>query len=110
MKGLFLILVLAVAFVPICAVAQSSAAPPGPTKAAKVTFTGKVREDGRAIVVEGRAWLVTNVEKLREHAGENVSVKGLLDPITSEIHVVSMKLIRPPLSTSARLGDSAFRR
>jgi hypothetical protein len=110
LKGLLLILALAIAFVPFCAVAQSSAAPAGLTKATKVSFTGKVREDGRAILVEGRAWLVTNVEKLREHAGENVSVKGFLDPATSEIHVVSMKLIRPPQGTSARLGDSAFRR
>ena len=106
MKRLLLIASLAVWFVPACAVAQSTATS---AKATKVSFSGKVREDGRAIIVEGRAWVVSNVEKLREHTGESVSVKGLLDPITNEIHVVSMKLIHPPVST-ARLGDSAFRR
>lgn len=106
MKRLLLIISLAVGLMPVCAVAQSAAAPAKPTK---VSFSGKIRDDGRAIVVEGRAWVISNVEKLREHAGESVSVKGLLDPITNEIHVVSMKLTRPPLST-ARLGDSAFRR
>ena len=106
MKRLLLIASLAVWFVPAFAGAQTSTAPAKPTK---VSFSGKIREDGRAIIVEGRAWVVSNVDKLREHAGESVSVKGLLDPITSEIHVVSMKLTRPPVST-ARLGDSAFRR
>ena len=106
MKRLLLIASLAVWFVPAFAVPQSTATL---AKATKVSFSGKVREDGRAIMVEGRAWVVSNVEKLREHTGESVSVKGLLDPITNEIHVVSMKLIHPPVST-ARLGDSAFRR
>ena len=106
MKHLRLIALLAIGLAPFCAVAQTSAAP---AKATKVSFSGQIREDGRAILVEGRAWVVSNVEKLREHAGQNVRVKGLLDPITNEIHVVSMKLVRPPVST-ARLGDSAFRR
>ena len=106
MKRLLLIASLAVGLMPVCAAAQTSAAPTKPTK---VSFSGKVREDGRAIIVAERAWVVSNVEKLRAQAGESVSVKGLLDPITNEIHVVSMKLIHPPVST-ARLGDSAFRR
>jgi hypothetical protein len=109
LKHLLLIAALTTLLAPVCATAQTSAAPPAPAKPTKVSFTGKIREDGRVILVEGRAWVVSNVEKLREHAGQSVSVKGLLDPITNEIHVVSMKLIRPPVST-ARLGDSAFRR
>ena len=108
MKRLLLIAPLVLVLVPSCAMAQTSASAI-PAKPAKVSFSGKVREDGRAIVVEGRTWLVSNVEGMREHAGESVSVKGLLDPLTNEIHVLSMKLIHPPSST-ARLGDSAFRR
>jgi hypothetical protein len=106
LKRLLLIASLVAALLPVCAVAQTSA-PPG--KATKVSFSGRIREDGRAILVEGRAWVVSNVEKLREHTGETVSVKGLLDPVTNEIHIVSMKLTRPPVN-AARLGDSAFRR
>jgi len=106
LKRLFLIASLGFCLVPASALAQTSTAP---AKATKVSFSGKIREDGRAILVEGRAWVVSNVEKLREHAGETVSVKGLLDPITNQIEIVSMKLIHPPVST-ARLGDSAFRR
>ena len=108
MKRSMLMASLLICWVSLCAVAQS-AAPPAAPKAMKVSFSGRIREDGRAILVEGRAWVVSNVENLREHAGESVAVKGVLDPITNEIHVVSMKLIRPPVS-SARLGDSAFRR
>jgi hypothetical protein len=76
----------------------------------KVTVSGKISADGKAIVAGGRAWVVSNVEKLREHVGEDVTVKGLLDPITSRIEVLSMKLSRNEVSASARLGDSAFRR
>jgi hypothetical protein len=108
-KRLLLIASLSATLLPAFAVGQTSSAHPASGKSTKVSFSGKVREDGRAILVEGRAWAVSNIEKLRGHTGENVSVKGLLDPITNEIHVVSMKLIRPPVS-SARLGDSAFRR
>lgn len=109
MKRLLLMASLSAALLPVYAVGQTSSVPPTPSKATKVSFSGRVQEDGRAILVEGRAWVVSNMEKLRDHAGENVSVKGLLDPLTNEIHVVSMKLIRP-LVSSARLGDSAFRR
>ena len=106
MKRLLLIASLSIVLLSICAVGQTSTAP---AKATKVSFSGRVREEGRAILVEGRAWVVSNMEKLRDHTGENVSVKGLLDPLTNEIHVVSMKLTRPTVN-SARLGDSAFRR
>jgi hypothetical protein len=109
MKRLLLIASLTITLLPVCAAGQTSSLRATPPKARKVSFSGRVREDSRAILVEGRAWVVSNMEKLRDHAGENVSVKGLLDPLTNEIHVVSMKLIHPPVS-SARLGDSAFRR
>lgn len=109
MKRLMLMAPLLVTCLSLGATAQAPAPPTVPAKATKVSFSGRIREDGRAILVEGRAWVVSNVERLREHAGENVSVKGLLDPITNEIHIVSMKLIHPPVNT-ARLGDSAFRR
>jgi hypothetical protein len=103
-----LLLAALIACCSVWSVAQTTPQPT-PSRATKVSFSGKVREDGRAILVEGRAWVVSNMEKLREHAGQSVSVQGLMDPLTNEIHVVSMKLIRPPVS-SARLGDSAFRR
>ena len=82
----------------------------GSARSKKVTISGKISDDGKAIVAGGRAWVVSNVEKLREHVGENVTVKGLLDPITSRIEVLSMKLSRNEVSASARAGDSAFRR
>jgi hypothetical protein len=91
--------------------AQTVAQQSNAARAKKVTISGKISEDGKAILGgEGRAWLVSNVEKLRNHLGENVTVKALLDPITSRIEVLSMKLSHTQVSASARLGDSAFRR
>jgi hypothetical protein len=82
----------------------------GGVRQKKVSFSGKISEDCTAIVVGGRTWLVSNVEKLKSHASENVTVKGLLDPVTNRIEVLSMKLRSAEGNTSARLGDSAFRR
>ena len=110
MKRLVVLASLLVICLPIGSVAQSDAQPQTMAKPAKVSFAGRVREDGRAILVADRAWIVSNIERLRDYAGQSVSVKGLLDPVTSEIHVLSMKVTRPPVSTSAKLGDSAFRR
>ena len=95
---------------PIGAAAQAAPPKQFSAKPAKVSFSGRIRDDGRAILVADRAWIVSNIEKLREYAGQSVRVRGLLDPVTSEIQVLSMKVTRPPVSTSARLGDSAFRR
>lgn len=79
-----------------------------PTK--KVTVSGKISQDGRAIVADGKAWIVSNVERLQNHLGEHVTVKGFLDPVTNRLEVLSMKILRNEVSASARLGDSAFRR
>jgi len=76
----------------------------------KVSFSGKISEDCTSIVSGGRTWLVSNVEKLKSHASENVNIKGLLDPVTNRIEVLSMKLRDSEANTSARPGDSAFRR
>jgi hypothetical protein len=76
----------------------------------KVTISGKISDDGRAVVAEGRAWIVSNVEKLQSHLGEHVTVKGFLDPVTNRLEVLSMKIVRNEVSASARPGDSAFRR
>jgi hypothetical protein len=76
----------------------------------KVTISGKISEDGKAIVAEGRAWIVSNVETLQNHLGEHVSVKGFLDPVSNRLEVLSMKIMRNEVSASARIGDSAFRR
>lgn len=89
--------------------AQTTRASSG-ARGKKVTLSGKISDDGRAIVAGGQAWLVSNVERLRGHMGENVKVRGLLDPVTSQIEVLSMRLSRTEVSASARLGDSAFRR
>jgi hypothetical protein len=76
----------------------------------KVTISGKISDDGRAVVAEGRAWIVSNGEKLQSHLGEHVTIKGFLDPVTNRIEVLSMKIMRNEVSASARFGDSAFRR
>ena len=79
-----------------------------PTK--KVTISGKISQDGKAIVADGKAWIVSNVERLQNHLGEHVTIKGFLDPVTNRLEVLSMKILRNEVSASARLGDSAFRR
>lgn len=79
-------------------------------RAKKVTISGKISADGRAVVAEGKAWIVSNVERLQSHLGEHVTVKGFLDPVTNRLEVLSMKIMRNEVSASARLGDSAFRR
>ena len=80
------------------------------TRTKKVTISGKISADGRAVVAEGSAWIVSNVEKLQNHVGEHVTVKGFLDPVTNRLEVLSMKIMRNEVSASARIGDSAFRR
>jgi hypothetical protein len=75
----------------------------------KVSFSGKISEDGTSIVAGGKAWLVSNVEEIKSHASKNVDIKGLLDPVTNRIKVLSMKLRNTEVNTS-RLSDSAFRR
>ena len=80
------------------------------TRTKKVTISGKISADGRAVVADGKAWAVSNVERLQNHLGEHVAVKGFLDPVTNRLEVLSMKILRNEVSASARLGDSAFRR
>ena len=80
------------------------------TRTKKVTISGKIDQDGKAIVADGKAWIVSNVERLQNHLGEHVTVKGFLDPVTNRLEVLSMKILRNEVSASARLGDSAFRR
>ena len=77
-----------------------------PTK--KVTISGKISQDGKAIVADGKAWIVSNIERLQNHLGEHVTVKGFLDPVTNRLEVLSIKILRNEVSASARLGDSAF--
>jgi hypothetical protein len=76
----------------------------------KVAISGKISQDGKAIVADGKAWIVSNVERLQNHLGEHVTVKGFLDPVTNRLELLSMKILRNEVSASARLGDSAFRR
>lgn len=90
--------------------AAQTAQPGGAGHPKKMTISGKISDDGKAIVAEGRTWLVSNVEKVRIHVGQNVKVKGLLNPVTNQIEVLSMKMMQAEPSTAARLGDSAFRR
>jgi len=80
------------------------------TRTKKVTISGEISQDGKAIVADGKAWIVSNIERLQNHLGEHVAVKGFLDPVTNRLKVLSMKILRNEVSASARLGDSAFRR
>ena len=80
------------------------------TRTKKFTISGKISQDANAIVADGKAWIVSNVERLQDHLGEHVAVKGFLDPVTNRLEVLSMKILRNEVSASARLGDSAFRR
>ena len=111
MRRLLALTALFVFSVTAFASAQTVAHQDATTRVKKITISGRISDDGKAILGdEGRAWLVSNVDKLRSHLGESVTVKGLLDPITSRIEVLSMTLSHTQVSASARLGDSAFRR
>ena len=101
----------ALAFVFLLSILSTAqTAQPGGVRQKKVSFSGKISEDGTAIVAAGTAWLVSNIESLQNHKGQNVTVKGLLDPVTHRIEVLSMKLRDSEANAFARLGDSAFRR
>jgi hypothetical protein len=100
------LMVFALCFFSVAQTAPSNSS----TRMKKVTISGKISEDGKAIVAEGRAWIVSNVETLQNHLGEHVSVKGFLDPVSNRLEVLSMKIMRNEVSASARIGDSAFRR
>lgn len=100
------LMVFALCFVSVAQTAPSNSS----TRTKKVTISGKISEDGKAIVAEGKAWVVSNVERLKNHVGQHITVKGFLDPVTNRLEVVSMKIMRNDVSASARLGDSAFRR
>ena len=100
------LMVFALCFFSVAQTAPSNSS----TRTKKVTISGKISEDGKAIVAEGRAWVVSNVERLQNHLGEHITVKGFLDPVTNRLEVVSMKIMRNEVSASARIGDSAFRR
>ena len=108
MKRISLLIALMVFALSLSLAAQTASS--NKTRARKVTISGKISDDGRAVVAEGRAWVVSNVERLQNHVGEHITVKGFLDPVTNRLEVVSMKIMRNEVSASARLGDSAFRR
>lgn len=76
----------------------------------KISISGKISDDGRAVIAEGKTWIISNAEKLQSHLGEHVTVKGFLDPVTNRVEILSIKIMRDEASASARLGDSAFRR
>lgn len=108
MKRISLLIALMVFALSLSLAAQTASS--NNARAKKVTISGKINDDGRAVVAEGRAWIVSNVEKLQNHVGEHVTVKGFLDPVTNRLEVLSMKIMRNEVSASARIGDSAFRR
>ncbi|PYX45580.1 MAG: hypothetical protein DMG83_09380, partial [Acidobacteria bacterium] len=39
------------------------------TRTKKFTISGKISQDGNAIVADGKAWIVSNVERLQNHLG-----------------------------------------
>ena len=96
----------------LCLAANAqSAAPPVSAKLKKVTISGRVTNDGAAIAAGARRlWSIANAEILRGHAGEYVTVRGVLNSVTGKVEVWSLRLASTQVSPSARLGDSAFRR
>lgn len=76
----------------------------------KVTISGIVGADGKTLIREGdkRIWNVTNPESLKPSEGHHVTVKALVDRITSELKISTVRLRDERLS--AKLDDSAFRR
>ena len=109
MKRISLLTVLTVFALSLSLAAQTASSNSN-LRTKKVTISGKISDDGRAVIAEGKAWIVSNVEKLQNHLGEHVTVKGFLDPVTNRLEVLSMKIVRNDVNSSARLGDSAFRR
>lgn len=109
MKRLTALIALFVLTLSLLATAQSAQGNGG-VRAKKVSISGRISDDGKAIIAEGKTWLVSNVEKLRDHSGESATIKGLMNPITNQIEVLSVKLTRAEATGTARLGDSAFRR
>ena len=82
-----------------------------PAKMKKITISGRVVSEGAGIAEEGdKIWTITNAEMLRAYAGARVMVKGLLNPATGLIQGLSVKPASTPVTTAARIGDSAFRR
>ena len=92
--------------------ASAQTAPlPVPVKMKKVTISGRVTDDGAAITADAkRMWSIANGEVLRAHVGEYVTVRGAMDSVTRRVEVRSFRPASTQVSTSARLGDSAFRR
>jgi type IV secretory pathway TrbF-like protein len=104
------ILTIALVGLTLCLAANGQAAA-SPAKVKKVTISGRVTNDGAAIAVGARRlWSVANAEMLRGHAGEYVTVRGVLNSVTGKVEVWSFRLASTQTPASAHLGDSAFRR
>jgi len=81
-----------------------------PARHAKtVRISGKVSEDGTRFVEETsqKTWLITNLEMLKGHEGQQVALRGRIGPETNTMQVLS---IRGQVTYTANSGDSAFRR
>jgi hypothetical protein len=95
----------------VAAMAFAQTAPNSPAKPKSISLAGKVMNGGAELVCSGkRTWAIMNTELLRAHVGESVRIRGLLDRATGKIQVSSWEPMASEVSTSARLGDSAFRR
>jgi hypothetical protein len=105
---------LAVSIVIAMAVAASAPAQIASSPHAKqksISLAGKVMNGGAELLCSGkRTWAIMNTEFLRDHVGESVVIRGLLDRATGKIQVSSWEPMASETSASARLGDSAFRR
>jgi hypothetical protein len=77
-----------------------------------VSLSGAISDDGQVFVADPdhEVWTAVNPDALKAHAGERAMLQVQESPGTSEIRVLSVKPGEPATRTSARWGDSAFRR
>lgn len=120
MKKANLILLAFAVFVSASAMAQDQAKPedakPASTRTQgtgrkALTMSGRVSEDGKAIVSDDDdIWDVSNSKVLTGHEGQQVTVKCQVSVDKNEIRVLSLKTAQGEVKYVANRGDSAFRR
>ena len=80
----------------------TAAAGPGwaalPQGAPLKTIQGTVKVDGEKVMFvadeDSKSWEVMNPDTLKPHAGHHVEISAHLNPEKSQIHVVSVKMVK----------------
>jgi len=77
-----------------------------------ISISGELSDDGKSVLSEsdGEIWTVTNPDRVKGHAGQQVVLRGQAGGGENTIHVFSVKVGQSEMSYTARSGDSAFRR